>query len=379
MQPPHESSVNQQIAGLMSHPLLQACLIFTVAVAALSLTAAVFYPLLFTLLVATLLYAAMFPTTGYLIRRGISPSLAVMMVMTVIVIIVLLMGALLYPLIAAQLDQLSTRTDSIDVRLTHLLQQINGLTSRYLDITFNPADMTHQLVGSVSNTLDAMQATVSSYFDDVAYSLFLVPLITFFLLRDFRSLRNQAMQLLPNRYFELGWMIYNAASSQLQRYLRGITIQMVCITLICTAGFWLAGIDFAPLLGILTGLLNLIPIFGIALAKIPPVLVVLLSDDPDLTSMILALAVVFAAQIVDTAYILPRVIAKSANLHPVTVMLSVSLAGYYFGFTGLIAAVPLLFSAKVIFSELFSGLRDFSPMHQQHVVARLKRSMPHTG
>jgi len=369
--------VSEPSSRLTNHPLLQASVIFFTAVAALMLTATVFYPLLFTLMVATLLYAAMFPTTGYLIRRGVSPTQSVMMVMTVIVIVVLLTGALLYPLIAAQLDQLSTRTGSIDSRLTHLLQQINGLTSHYLDISFNPVEMTQQLVGSVSTTLDGMQSTVSSYFDDVAFSLFLVPLITFFLLRDFRSLRNQAMQLLPNRYFELGWMIYNAAASQLHRYLRGITIQMVNVTLICTTGFWLAGIDFAPLLGILTGLLNLIPIFGIALAKIPPLLVVLLSDDPDLTSMILALAVVFAAQIVDTAYILPRVIAKSANLHPVTVMLSVSLGGYYFGFTGLIAAVPLLFSGKVIFSELFRGLRDFSPSHQQHVVARLKRSMPH--
>lgn len=362
---------------MLSHPLLQASVIFSVLVTALALTASLFYPLLFTLLVATLLYAAMLPTTSYLIRRGVSPTQAVVMVMTVIVTFVLLMGALLYPLIAAQLDQLSTRTGSIDVRLTHLLLQVNTFTTGYLDISFNPAEMAAQLVNSVTHALDTMQATVTSYFDDVAFSLFLVPLITFFLLRDFRTLRNQAMQLLPNRYFELGWMIYNATSSQLHAYLRGITIQMVCITLICTAGFWLAGIDFAPLLGILTGLLNLIPIFGIALAKIPPVLVVLLSDKPDLTSMILALVVVFAAQLVDTAYILPRVIAKSANLHPVTVMLSVSLAGYYFGFTALIAAVPLLFSGKVIFSELFRGLRDFSPTHQQHIVARLKQSMPH--
>ncbi|MDX8405005.1 MAG: AI-2E family transporter [Mariprofundus sp.] len=367
----------QPSGSLMQQPVLQACLIFTLSASAVALAATLFYPLLFTLLLAALLFAAMFPTTRYLIRRGMSRTQSVVMVMAVIIVIVVLMTALLYPLIAAQLDQLSARTSSIDTRLSHLLVQVNQLSSHYLNISFDPITMAHQLVDGVTASLASVQATVSSYFDDVAFSLFLVPLITFFLLRDFRMLRNKSLQMLPNRYFELGWMIYNAASSQLQGYLRGITIQIGCITLICTAGFWLAGIDFAPLLGILTGLLNLIPIFGIALAKIPPLLVVLLSDDPDITSMILALAVVFAAQIVDTLYILPRIIAKSANLHPVTVMISVALAGYYLGFTALIAVVPLLFSAKVIFLELLRGLRDFSPMHQHRIMARLKQSISH--
>ncbi|MDQ6993285.1 MAG: AI-2E family transporter [Mariprofundus sp.] len=368
--------MNQKIGSLLEQPLIVATLIFAIAMSAMTLIAAAIYPLLFTLLLATLLYAAMFPTTSYLIRRGVSPTQAVVAVMSVIVTAVLIISALLYPLIADQLEQLTARTGSIDERLLHLLQQLNNIANHYVHVNFNPSEVTHQLIESVSATLTSMQQTVSSYFNDVAFSLFLVPLITFFMLRDFRTLRNETMQLLPNRYFERGWIIYNAASSQLQLYLRGITIQLVCITFISTTGFWLAGIDFAPLLGILTGLLNLIPIFGIALAKIPPVLVVILSDDPNLGSMALALAVVFIAQMVDTTYILPRVIAKSANLHPITVMLSVSLGGYYFGFTGLIIAVPLLFSAKVIFTELYRSLREFSP-NQPHSITRLKQSMPH--
>ncbi len=357
----------------LRHPLLQSCLIFAAGMALLWAVAALFYPLQFTLLVTMLLYAAMFPATGFLVRRDISPSLAVIIVMAMIIALMLIITGLLYPLIAAQLDQLAARAASIDIRLTALLQQLNGLTTAWLDISFQPEAMSAQLIGNVSSGMERMQAALSSYFDDVAYSLFLVPLITFFLLRDFRSLRNHAMQLLPNRYFETGWLLYNATTSQLQRYLRGITIQLCCMTLICTTGFWLAGIDYAPLLGVLAGLLNLIPFFGIALAKIPPLLVVLLSDDPVLMQMALALGVVFFAQIIDTAYILPRVIAKSANLHPITVMLGVTLAGYYYGFSGLIIAVPLMFSAKVIFLELYRGLCDFDPAYQQQIIYRLKQ------
>jgi len=359
------------------HPLLQTLLLFSAGAALLCLSAIVFYPIVFTLLVSLLFYSAMLPATGYLIRRDVSPSLAVVLAMTAIVAVMLVIGIFLYPVVAAQLVQLSSRTDHLDARMSGMLVHLNTFTAHYLDFSFDPVAVTARLIDGVSTKLAQLQQTVSSYFNDVAFSLVLVPLTTFFLLRDFRGLRNAAMQLLPNRYFELGWLIFNAASSQLQRYLKGITIQLASVTLICMVGFWLAGIDFAPLLAVLTGLLNLIPVFGIALAKIPPVIVVLLSDSPDLFSVLLAIGVVFLAQIVDTVWILPRVIAKSANLHPLTVILSVTLAGYYFGFAALIAVVPLLFSTKVIFLELYRGLRDFHPAQQQRMLSRLKQRMLH--
>jgi len=362
---------------LRQHPLLQTLLLFSAGAALLWLAAIVFYPIVFTLLVSMLFYAAMIPATGYLIRHDVSPSLAVVLAMAAIVTVMLVIGIFLYPVVAAQLVQLSSRTDYLDARMSAMLVHLNTFTGQYLDFSFDPVAVTATLIDGVSSKLAALQHKVSSYFDEVAYSLVLVPLATFFLLRDFRGLRNAALQLLPNRYFELGWLIFNAASSQLQRYLRGISIQLVSVTVICMVGFWLAGIDFAPLLAVLTGLLNLIPVFGIALAKIPPVIVVLLSDKPDLISVLLALGVVFLAQIVDTIWILPRVIAKSANLHPLTVILSVTLAGYYFGFAALIAVVPLLFSAKVVFLELYRGLREFHPAQQQRLLSRLRQSMRH--
>jgi len=133
------------------------------------------------------------------------------------------------------------------------------------------------------------------------------------------------------------------------------------MSLICTLGFWLAGVEYAPVLGLLVGLLNLIPIFGISLAKIPPVMVVMLSDQPDFMSILMVLLVFLVAQTVDNIYLMPRVVAKSASLHPLTVMIGVMLAGYYFGFIGLILVVPVVFSMKVIYSELLRGIRHFGP------------------
>jgi len=129
------------------------------------------------------------------------------------------------------------------------------------------------------------------------------------------------------------------------------------MAVITTIGFWLAGIDYAPLLGLMVGMLNMIPFFGISLAKVPPIVAVLISADPSAVQIILALAVVIVAQMVDNSFVIPRVVAKAASLHPLTVMIGVMLGGYYFGFFGLILTVPIMFSFKVIYNELLRGLR----------------------
>ncbi|MDX8391007.1 MAG: AI-2E family transporter [Mariprofundaceae bacterium] len=349
------------VSRVLLHPASLAALVFGIGLLAVFLFVIVAAPILFTLILSATFYAALSPTVDNLVRRDFDNSTAVAIVMAIVIIMMLGLAALIYPVIIQQLEQFSHQAEHLDERVLQLLIQVNAWVGLHLGPGFDPARLAESFVSSLDEKAKAVSQSVGSYFSEVAFSLVLVPLVTFFLLKDFRMLRNTAMQVLPNRYFELGWMVYNVATSQLQNYVRGISIQALSMSVICTVGFWLAGVDYAPVLGLLVGLLNLIPFFGISLAKIPPVLVVLLSDQPDVLSVVLALAIVFAAQAVDNVYLMPRVVARSANLHPLTVMLGVMLAGYYYGFVGLILAVPIIFSMKVIYGELVRGFRQFGP------------------
>lgn len=349
------------ISELIMHPVSLAAMVFTVIFAAIWLFICVASPILFTLALSAMFYAALSPTVDNLERRDIGKSTAVAIVMVVVVALMLGLTALLYPAISQQFEHFSSRSVQLDDRILVLCTQIDAWSRAHLGSGFDPQKAALHAVNDLTTRAAAMSNAVRSYFNEVAFSLLLVPLVTFFLLRDYRMLRSEMMQALPNRYFELGWMVYNVATSQLQNYARGIFIQALVMSLICTIGFWLADIEYAPVLGLLVGLLNLIPFFGISMAKIPPVVVVLLSDQPDFMTIILSLVVVFVAQIVDNIYLTPNVVAKSASLHPLTVMLGVMLAGYYYGFIGLILAVPVIFSMKVIYLELLRGFRHFGP------------------
>lgn len=349
------------VSGLIMHPASLAAMVFSLIFAAIWLFILVASPILFTLALSAMFYAALSPTVDNLERRDIGKSTAVAIVMVVVVALMLALAALLYPAISQQFEHFSSRSVQLDDRILVLFTQIDAWSRAHLGSGFDPQTAALHAVNDLATRAAAMSNAVRSYFNEVAFSLLLVPLVTFFLLRDYRMLRSEMMQALPNRYFELGWMVYNVATSQLQNYARGIFIQALVMSLICTLGFWLAGIEYAPVLGLLVGLLNLIPFFGISMAKIPPVVVVLLSDQPDFMTIILSLVVVFVAQIVDNIYLTPNVVAKSASLHPLTVMLGVMLAGYYYGFIGLILAVPVIFSMKVIYLELLRGFRHFGP------------------
>jgi len=334
-----------------------ASIVFLIGLALLLALLYIARPMLFSLAVSFALFAVLSPAVDHLRRHGWHTAKAASGVMVMATLAVSAVGAVLYPVTIMQIHQVSQQAMHLDQQLNDVLTHANSWLSGHDLFSFDPQQLTTNIIQTVEQKTQHIVLRMEAFFSQIAASLLLIPLITFFLLCDFHALRNQALQLLPNRQFELGWLVYARAAKQLHYYIRGISIQALIMASVCTLGFWLAGVDYAPLLGITIGLLNTIPFFGISLAKIPPVMVVLISNDPNAVQIVLALGVVLVAQAIDNGYVIPKIIAKAANLHPLTVMIGVMLGGYYIGFAGLVLMVPILFSLKVILFELVRGLR----------------------
>ncbi len=340
-----------------TNPIMQALAVFLAGLVAVVCVLVVAHPVIFALVVSLALYALLSPAVDSLQCRGWSIVKAAGVVMGLATVALILVSVLLYPLLMIQINQISEQVGSLDQRLLMLLKDVNAVLSSHTSANIDAVQLSQTIIQHVSNDGATLVQNISMFFSSIAPSLLLIPLVTFFLLCDFIILRNETMQLLPNRHFELGWLIYNRAALQLQSYIRGISIQAMIMAAVTTVGFWLAGIDYAPLLGVMVGMLNMIPFFGISLAKVPPIVAVLISSDPSITHIALAFGVVIIAQMVDNSFVIPRIVAKAASLHPLTVMIGVMLGGYYFGFFGLILIIPVMFSFKVIYSELLRGLQ----------------------
>ena len=134
-------------------------------------------------------------------------------------------------------------------------------------------------------------------------------------------------------------------------YLCGQLVDAAIMGALFAGTFWIIGIPYGVLIGIFSGFSNLIPYFGAAVAFLFAVLSGLFSSEP-MRAVYAAIAILLLQQL-DSAVIVPRVVGSRVELHPVLVLLSLAVFGGFFGFWGLLFAVPLGALLKNFFFRLY--------------------------
>ena len=183
-------------------------------------------------------------------------------------------------------------------------------------------------------------ATVAGY-------VFLTPILTFYLLRDYDGILARLRGLLP-RSREAGVVEFaREYDVLLSRYLRGQLTVALIIGVLTGTLLLVVQFPYAFLLGALAGVMGLIPFLGLVLSIIPAVIIALVSGSV-LWSLAKVACVYGLVQILDSGIISPRVVGDSVGLHPVWIVLALSVAGFFFGFVGLLISVPAAVGVKLV-------------------------------
>jgi len=195
--------------------------------------------------------------------------------------------------------------------------------------------------------------------------VFLTPILTFYLLRDWKAIQARLRELVPGPYRDRVVGFASEYDRLLARYLRGQVLAAAIVGVLTWLGFLIAGFPYALLLGAVAGVFNIIPYMGLVASLIPALFIALFSASPAVA--LLKIAAVFAVvQVLDSSVIGPRVVGEAVGLHPVWVLLALAVSGYFFGFVGLLIAVPLAVLVKLLLryalgryraSSLFRGER----------------------
>ncbi len=198
-----------------------------------------------------------------------------------------------------------------------------------------------------------------------AFSVFttgvIVLFLTFFLLNSGHQMKKAFIQIVPNRFFEVALVLIQGLDRQLGDYLRSRLIQTIIISIIASIGYWILGLRFALLIGIIAGLANLIPYIGPFIGAIPAIIVVFLESRFGLGwSLLAVIMLTLVIQIIDNAIITPLVIGKSVELGPVTTIVVVLLGEQLLGLIGLLMAVPIAAMCKLIIEEVWRQLKGYS-------------------
>jgi len=187
--------------------------------------------------------------------------------------------------------------------------------------------------------------------------LVLVPVVTFYLLRDWDLLLDSLRALLPRRYADTIVTLVVECDRVLSEFLRGQLLVMLALSLIYSTGLWIAGIEFALLIGIAAGMISFVPylgsIIGILIAG-----TVAFMQYQDMLHLMYVLAVFGTGQALEGMLLSPLLVGDRIGLHPVAVIFAVMAGGQLFGFVGVLLALPVAAVCLVLLRFLFEQYKN---------------------
>ena len=186
----------------------------------------------------------------------------------------------------------------------------------------------------------------------------MVPTLGFFFLKDREQFRQYLFKLIPNQYFELTVIIAERSDSVLKTFFRAMMLEMLIVAAMSSIAMIIVGVPYSIVVGLIAGIGNVIPYLGPAVGIVAATISILLSGSP----LVLIVSAIIALQIVqflENRFIYPFVMAKSMEMHPMIILLTVLAGGYTMGFIGMLFAVPLVFLVKEIAIILIGNLRKF--------------------
>lgn len=171
-------------------------------------------------------------------------------------------------------------------------------------------------------------------------NLFLIPVVTFYLLRDWDDIIQRCAALVPDQRQDKVFTLFRESDEVLGAFLRGQLLVMIGLATIYTAGLALVGLDNALAIGVVAGLVSFVPYLGLFVGIVLAGLAAIVQTGSLLT-VALVVVVFVIGQMVEGMFLTPRLVGDRIGLHPVLVIFAVMAGGQLFGFFGILLALPV--------------------------------------
>lgn len=321
-----------------------------------SAMAGMFVPLLLAVVLAFLLD----PMVSALERRRLSRTQAIFCIFFLVLTLVVLTGNWLVSYSQNMWDSLLSDFPRYSSRLINYLNEAQHSWQVRFPV-LNQYDLIGTLHKNAAHVVSVVLTETPKSALKLGSLLVLVPILTFFFLRDGATIVRSLVALAPNRYFEMSNDLTFLINRQMAHFVRGRIIEAIIIGITVTIGLSFTDIRYAPLLGFFAGITNLIPYLGPIIGMVPGILIA--AVDLGLGAQfwwIVILYILIAQVILDNFILIPILISRMANLHPLLVILAIVMGGKLYGVIGMIIGVPIASAAKIAFIEIRHYRRAFS-------------------
>ena len=188
--------------------------------------------------------------------------------------------------------------------------------------------------------------------------LIIIPIITFFLLKDGYYLKRSIMQIVSNRYFEMILDLIYKLNRKLSRWLKEQLLTVLIIGGLTSTAFYLLNIPYFLILGIITGAACLIPYYGLFIGAIISIMITFMEIGS--SNLLLGMIIAFATiKLCHNLFISPLLSSHVIHLHPLIIILALLIGSYMWGLLGMLLIVPLTSVLILIGKEIYYSIKQY--------------------
>ncbi len=301
-------------------------------------------PILAPFLLAAILAYICDPLVTRLQRRRLPRALATVVVLLLLLALLVALFLILLPLVIKEATLLVERMPGFIERINgELLPWLREKTG--LNIQLDSETMRRLITDGVKNSEGLPEKILSSLtlggMAIVGFfaNLVLVPVVLFYLLRDWGLLVERIDQLIPRRWHGRISTLAREVDAVLAEFLRGQLSVMVLMSVYYCVALWVAGLEFALPIGIVTGILVFVPYLGVTIGLVLATITAIMQFG-SLAGAIPVWIAIAVGQLLEGFVVTPWLVGDRIGLHPLAVIFALLAFGQIFGFFGILLALP---------------------------------------
>jgi predicted PurR-regulated permease PerM len=321
-------------------------------------------PILAPFLAAAILAYIFDPLVNALARRGFSRSVATGIAVLGLLLLIVLLLLIILPLFYKEILQLTQQIPGFVDRLRN--EAAPWLTREFgVDVPLDSATLKQFIADNAQDASGIIRRLFATFsvgglaVMGFLINVLLVPVVLFYLLRDWPGLIRKVDDIVPRHLHDGVNEIAREIDAVLSEFLRGQLSVMVIMSVFYVTGLWLAGLNFALPVGLITGLLVFIPYLGSGTGFVLGTIAAVMQF-PSMTGVIVVWLVFGLGQLLEGFFVTPRLVGERIGLHPVAVIFALLAFGQLFGFFGVLLALPASAALLVGLRHVGDGYRRSS-------------------
>jgi putative permease len=316
--------------------------------------------LLVSLFLALVGFFLLKPFVDFLVRQGLSRLVSTLFPFLFFSLVFFGASLVIFPALGNQVDSLKAELPKYVEGTQKMLQSWESGVFSFL-----PVESKQRLGVELSQKVQRFAQSVFTDLPEILSNsltvLFLAPFLCFFMLLDGKEFYRRMISTVPNAYFELSMYLQHQIMEQMGGFIRARLLESVIVGFVIWIGLGVIQFPYALILAVFAALMNLIPYLGPLIGIVPGVLIALVNQETNaVTSYIVFIYLL--AQLLDALIIVPMVVARIVNLHPVTVVLVVMVGSQTMGILGMIISIPFASAVKIIYASIYQHITDGKPL-----------------